>query len=432
LNQITQRFFGTFVLSVLVVCIMFAGGYQLNEHGARAVGMGGAFVARASDPSAIYFNPAGLANQQGINILGGINLIMPSTTFKGTGILQPVETKTASQVFTPINVYGTYQINDKMVVGLGIYNPYGLGTEWPEYWGATLTSLGGIYAGSASSVKASVQTWYFNPSVGYKINDEISVGVGISYVYGSVNMTSTIPFTHPLLGTSYFGVDMSGTGSGINFNLGGIYKIMPELTVGLAFRSTTKIEFSGDAKFANKTVPSSVYNGAIALLYPGGTGTATLPMPGSLTGGVAYQVMPELTVEADLQYVLWSAYDKLDVNLTPVIPGGQGASSSLKKWEDGILLRGGAEYTLNPEITLRGGLIYDKSPQVPSKTEPMLPDADKIDISLGGSYKINQNLSVHASYMLILFMEKDAKNSALPGIYNSTAHIFSLNVGYAL
>jgi long-chain fatty acid transport protein len=61
----------------------------------------------------------------------------------------------------------------------------------------------------------------------------------------------------------------------------------------------------------------------------------------------------------------------------------------------------------------------------------MLPDGDRVDVSLGGSYKINENLYVDASYMLILFMERDAKGSALPGVYNSNAHIFSVNIGYS-
>ena len=81
MRNITNRLIGIIVLSALVVGVMFAGGYQLNEQDARAVGMGGAFVATASDPSAIYFNPAGLAFQSGINVLGGINFIIPSTTY---------------------------------------------------------------------------------------------------------------------------------------------------------------------------------------------------------------------------------------------------------------------------------------------------------------------------------------------------------------
>jgi long-subunit fatty acid transport protein len=63
----------------------------------------------------------------------------------------------------------------------------------------------------------------------------------------------------------------------------------------------------------------------------------------------------------------------------------------------------------------------------------MLPDSDKLDVALGGSYKINQNLSVDVSYMLVLFMERDAKyNPDVPGTYNSTAHVISVNFGYAL
>jgi long-chain fatty acid transport protein len=438
LRNITVQLLGTVVLSLLVVCIAFGGGYQLNEHGARATGMGGAFVAQASDPSAIFFNPAGLTQLKGINILGGINLIMPSIKFVGSGIIQPVETQAKSQVFTPINLYGTYQIDDQFTVGLGIYNPYGLGTEWPEYWGQALNSslLGpykNVFLGSASSVKADIQTWYFNPSVGYKINDEISVGLGISYVYGSVNMSRTIPFIHPSLGVllGYFGNTMEGTGSAINFNLGVIYKVMPELSIGLSYRTTTNIEFSGDAKFTNKTVAATTYNAAIAPLYPGGTGTATLPMPGSLLVGAAYQIMPELTVEADAQYVQWSAYDKLEINLSPAKTGGQGKITSLKQWDNALMLRGGAEYKLDDQITVRAGLIYDPSPQPLSKTEPMLPDVDRIDITVGGSYKIDQNISVDVSYMLVAGSEKDASKSGLPGKYNMTAHIFSLNVGYA-
>lgn len=404
----SQHLLGTIVLSVLVVCIALGGGYQLNEQGARAVGMGGAFVARASDPSAIYFNPAGLAFQNGINVLGGFNLIMPSTKFKGALTQKPVETSTKSQIFTPINIYGTYQISDDIVVGLGIFNPFGLGTEWPELWGQALNN---VYVGSQmlGGLKSDLQMWYFNPSIGYKINDQFSVGLGVSYVYGSATISQRVghPITHAIIGTA----TLDGKGDGFNVNFGAIYKPMDGLSVGVSYRINTDIEFSGDFK------------------TPAGTskGKATLPMPGNLFFGAAYDIIPELTVEADIQYVQWSAYDELSVVLTP----GETLGPYAKKWDNGMLLRGGAEYKLDQEITVRGGLILDISPQPNSKTEPMLPDGDRVDGSLGGSYKINESLYVDVSYMLVLFMERDAKSSALPGVYNSNAHIFSVNVGYS-
>ena len=157
MKQHLTHFIGIVILSLIAVSITFAGGYQINEQDARAVGMGGAFVARASDPSAIYYNPAGLTSQNGINILAGVDFIIPSTSFTSTStsITSSATTKisTNSQVFTPINVYGTYQIEDDIVVGLGVYNPFGLGTDWPNSsdWNAV---YGSLYA-----LKTTVSTW---------------------------------------------------------------------------------------------------------------------------------------------------------------------------------------------------------------------------------------------------------------------------------
>ncbi|MCX6120588.1 MAG: outer membrane protein transport protein [Ignavibacteriales bacterium] len=445
MRKLSFHVIGTIVLSVLIVCIALGGGYQLNEQGARAVGMGGAFVARASDPSAIYFNPAGMTSLKGINVLGGFNLIMPSSTFKGVGVMQPVEASAKSQVFTPINVYGTYQANDRVTVGLGIYNPYGLGTEWDNLWGP---ALNGAYLGSMKSVKADIATWYFNPSFALKINDQLSVGWGVSYVYATVTLTKN-PLGIP---TSL--MEMTGTGKGWNANFGATYKPMDKLSIGLSYRASTNIEFTGDLKFSgmNVHIPGLPATYTYALLFPGGTGKATLPLPANLQVGAAYEIMPELTVEGDFQFVQWSAYKQLSIAITPpvIIPlpppyptlVGQGTITQDKNWDDGFLLRAGAEYKYNADITLRGGLILDLTPQPASKTEPMLPDADRTDITLGGSYKINDNLSVDASYMLVLFAEKNAASSnptgsssssigGVPGVYNSTAHIFSVNVGYA-
>lgn len=397
------------VLSLVVVGMLYGGGYQISEQGARATGMGGAFVARASDPSAIYYNVAGLGFQKGINVLAGGNLIIPSTTFKGTGIMKPLEYSTKAAVFTPINLYGTYQVNDDIVVGMGVFNPFGLGTEWDALWGQTVTNA---YLGSTKAVKSEVATWYFNPSVAYKITDELAVGVGVSYVYASAFISRNL---NP---SAIYKMELDGTGDGFNFNIGAIYKPMDNLWVGATYRATTTVEFEGDVKVAGAYVAS---------------GKTKLPMPGVFTIGAAYELTPELTVEGDIQYTQWSEYHWLTINFNKPVTtlGGITQMKELKDWSDQVTLRAGAEYVLDPQITLRAGLIADFSPQAPSKTEPMLPDGDRYDVTVGGSYKINNNLSVDAAYMFLYFAEKDAKNSALPGKYNSLSHIFSVNFAYS-
>lgn len=416
------------LLVVTVHFSVFAGGYQINEHGARATGMGGAFVARALDGSAIYFNAAGLGFQKGMNLLVGTTLIFPSSTFTGP---TPATTSTdmVSQVFYPSNLYGSYAVNEKLVVGLGIYNPFGLGTEWPTDW-PTATDK----RGSRISVKTDLQTFYINPTVAYKVNDQLSVGAGVSYIIANaeINYRAATYSTFPTVPASVDGnVGLTGDGSGISFNVGVIYKPMEKLSVGLSYRSLAEIEFTGDATFTNMQ--------ALQSYFPGGEGKVTLPMPSNLQIGASYEVMPKLTVEGDFQYVGWSAYDQLEITLPtgpalPAIFGGQPLQKSpapaKKDWLDGMLFRLGGEYTLNEKVMLRAGYIRDLTPQKTPYVEPMLPDADRNDISIGGGYKINDKMNVDASYLIVLFEDRNSTYPGFNGTYKSSAHLFSVNFGY--
>ncbi len=437
----SARFLGLLaVVSILATGTLFAGGYQLNEQNARAVGMGGAFAATASDPSAIYFNPAGLAFQDGFNVLGGINFIQPYSSFapeQNGPLANYPNYNTKPQIFTPFNIYASYKLSDKIAVGLGVYNPYGLGTQWPDQWGRL--NNGGPYIGSYLSVNANIATYYFNPTVAYKISDNLSIGVGVSYVYGTVDMTKNIPWK--LLGfphdtSAYASNELKGTGTGFNANIGVIWKPINGLSLGLSYRMKTDMDFSGNATFSNIFPP-------VAAAFPGGTGKATLPLPGNAYFGVADQVTTDLRLECDLQWVQWSAYNQLQINITPVT-AGQGTTTYKKNWLDKPIVRIGAEYTVSDKWTIRGGLVEDFTPQPGVVTEPMLPDANRTDFTIGASYKITEKLYVDAAFMFVKFADKVSPDlnipgsptyttnatMTIPGTYSSNANVLSVNLGY--
>ena len=75
--------------SILALCIVvcptvsiYANGYHYPELGTAALGRGGTFVARADDPTALYFNPAGAARLRGTRILLDTNLVFESIRFQ--------------------------------------------------------------------------------------------------------------------------------------------------------------------------------------------------------------------------------------------------------------------------------------------------------------------------------------------------------------
>jgi len=420
--------------------VAFAGGWQLNEHGARATGLGGAFVARAADPSAIYFNPAGLAFQKGFNLMAGATFILPSTKISAiNGTTQTAEME--SQVFYPPNLYVTYEFSDGLVGGLGVFTPYGLGSKYDKNW-----------IGSQLSVETEVQTFYINPTIAYKLSDNFAVGAGVSFIYGTVTLNRRVPKYNTLtaMGGAYLPsgpglgeILLEGTGTGFGFNVGFIYKPTNCLSFGASFRSETMLEFSGDAVFSD--MGAFGVGGPAGNLFPGGEGTATLPMPMNFQAGVAYKISDALTAEVDFQYVGWSAYDKLELDLpvgptvTLIVGPGQtvtrslqGPSSEDKLWEDGYLFRAGLEYAYNDCWTFRAGGLLDYTPQPTAKMEPMLPDANRVDLTLGVGYKMSKDVTLDFSYMIVMFEDRTSTYTPFKASYESVAHLIGFNIGYAL
>ena len=395
---------GTLVLSVLAVCIALGGGFQLNEHGTRAMAQGGAFAARADDPSAIYFNPAGLGFQ-GSSVYLGTTFIMPKVTFYGPNDISTTkETKMVDQTFTPINVYGTYELADNIHLGLGVNNPYGLGTEWPAHW-----------VGQYITQKTDLTSYFITPTIAYKVSDQFSVGAGINYVTGKVTMkiATPTPFENPPM----LNLDLSATGVG--FNAGIIYKFVPELSLGISYRSSVKLDATGSAKFdPNYTV----------LALPTGDASASITLPATGYAGLACKVMKNLEVEADYQYVGWSSYKELAIEFKADPTKNK---VSPKNYQDTYILRIGAEYTMD-DIQLRAGYLYDHSPVSSAYVDPMLPDNNRNGYNIGVGYKICEQWRVDASYLFLKFDQRKAENTVITfdGTYNMTATLIGIDIGY--
>jgi long-subunit fatty acid transport protein len=187
-------------LAVLVV-LMFtsasamAAGFRLPEAGAKAMGMGFAFTAQADDPSAIYFNPAGLTQLEGNNFKGGITYVKENgATFTGTTPLTGGATVTETQkdldFFIP-NLFFTRKASPNFAYGIGVFSPFGWQDENPN------TS---IFRNQITKIE--LMTIVVNPTVAWKVNEVLSIGAGIDFMYGSATLEKT-PFSGALGGNLY-------------------------------------------------------------------------------------------------------------------------------------------------------------------------------------------------------------------------------------
>ncbi|MBI2618903.1 MAG: outer membrane protein transport protein [Ignavibacteriales bacterium] len=394
--------FPAVALLLLSASTLIAGGFQLNEHGARAVGLGGAFAARASDPSAIYFNPAGLGFQTVNQISLGATVILPRVAFFGPYQLN-TNTKTAmdNQTFTPPHVYGTYHFSEDLHFGIGVYTPFGLGTQWPQEW-----------SGKFITTKADLQSFFISPTVAYRLRDGLSIGVGFNYAVGTVRLEQTVSDPFDPHGTLALKFDANSFG----FNVGVLYKPSSEISVGASYRSEVAFSATGTADFTpNRPV------------YPEGDAKSSLTLPATGYLGVAYSLSDNLVVEADYQYVGWSSYQELAVEFA-----GDGSKViSPKNYRDTFVLRVGAEYTMD-DWQLRGGYFFDRTPVETPYVDPLLPDANRNGLNVGLGYRLTSSLSIDAAYMLLLMDERKAEKTVIDfdGTYQTRADLFCVSLTY--
>lgn len=401
-----------------IVGKLFAGGFQINEHGARAMGMAGAFTAIANDPTALFYNPAGLAFVGGTHFYGGATLIKPISSFRGPAP-SVQEWKMKDLLFNPINIYVTHQLMDNLTLGIGLNNPYGLGTEWDADW-----------VGKYMAIKTEIRTFFFYASVGYKLSDNFSIGAGPIYAMGDVTINrknSLSPFDADAR------INLTGDASAVGFTAGLLYKPMNEFSIGLSYRSEVKFDFTGKA---DVTSPAQLLP-----LIPKGNVKAPLTTPQNITLGLAYFPSEDLTISSDLQYIGWSSYDKLEVTFEDVkdANGNPVVSSSLRDYNNAMIARVGFEYKLTDPLTLRGGVLYDFNPVKDERLDPTLPDADRLGLNIGIGYKLTENIGIDVAYLFLRFNERKIDNSVesysagsayFNGVYNSTAHLLGIDLSY--
>ncbi len=390
---------------------IFGGGFQINEHSARAMAMGGAFTGLANDASAIYFNAAGLTQLNGTHFLFGTTLIAPSSSWTSGG----PEFKTDDQLFFPTHIFVSHRATDNIALGIGFTTPFGLGTKWDANW-----------PGRYDAIQTDLKVFTISPVVALKVSDQLSLSAGLVYSWANVTITQKAPIPNAFGGGDALVTLEGKDNSAFGFNLGLFYKPSSEVSFGLSFHSQLKYNFEGTATTSGLPSP------ALAPAYPNGPITADLTAPFNLTGGIAYQISPKVKLLADVQFVGWSSFDTLKIVYTT-----SGASTPTPRmYDNSFIVRLGTEIEATEKLSLGAGMYFDKSPVKEDYVDPQLPEGNRLGFTLGLGYKINENVTVNASYLFIYNNQVNVTTSKISppfnGTYNSHAHLASIGLSIGI
>ncbi len=231
----------------------YSNGLSLNSIGTRALGMGGAFVGLADDATALYWNPAGLANIKGAYV--GISAldVMPMATYKNSAANIDTKTKTNHYISPSIMGYWDCMLMKDLKIGVGVYVPAGLGAEWE---GKELLPLSN---GTAYNWKSKIGVINFSPAVSYKLLDNLSFGLAMNIYYGMFDLSRPAVMKLSATSTVSGQYEESSTGLGYGVTFGALYTPIKELSIGASIRTKTAVSMSGDATntmFAKINMPT--------------------------------------------------------------------------------------------------------------------------------------------------------------------------------
>jgi len=426
-------------------------GFALYETGACSLARAGAGVASpCGDGSAIAVNPAGLLETPRVLSVGA-NTILTNGTFVNntTGLSDNLET---GAVPVP-SAFFNRPIGDRFAVGLGLFVPFGLTTEWDAN-----TAQGRFYAS-----RTQLSAVYLQPTAAVAFGP-VMLGAGLNISYLDVRLerrldlsTSPVPgqpITFGQLGipygTDFAAMTVEGTDWGVGYNVGALVKLHDRIRIGGRYLSRQKfVKDDASARFAQ--VPTGlILTGGNPLRIPGGTPVDALltsqfgpdgalsaqsvatqiRLPEMYVFGVSLKPVKQLNLMADAQRTEWKVFTEVPLDFEKL-----GPQTLVENYQSTWSYRVGGEYAFEDahDVRLRAGWLYNEAASPDETVTPALAENERNVFSLGFGARFGPVLTADLGYMYVNQADRVGRSRDVnDGLYRDfDAHLISVSFSFS-
>lgn len=350
----------------LTPVVAFGNGLRLPSQDAFATARGEAFVATADNPSAIYYNPAGLTQSTNTQLRSGIYGLYYDPTYqppKGApneGKTYDIKKKFAA---TPQFFFSSKLKGLPVTAGLGIYAPYGGAISWPSDTGFRTVGT-----------QSSLTYVRINPVLAVKLCDQLSFGVGAMVDYAKIDLQQGLrPFPQPFVNYFHF----NGDGWSVGYNFGLLWQPIKQISIGATLRTQTHFTMNGNTSMEQQpniratTLPANM----------------DLTFPLTAVFGLSYRPTSKWNLEIDADYTDWSSMG------TPVIhqdgtppPGVKNPIPVHFGWEASWMFEFGATRYFDNGWHASAGYTFDQNSVPNAYYAPLVADTDRHFVSFGAGH----------------------------------------------
>ena len=382
--------------------------FQVNLQGQKQIGMAGAGTGVALDEAAVFFNPGAVSFLKNNGIQAGVSPLNLKTAFRETGSTITEHNKNSWE--TPIQGYAVFgNPANRLRFGVGVYTPFGGAMHWEDNWTGkyTVTSL-------------DLQAIYIQPTLSYRITDQIGIGGGLVYALGKVDLRRAVPVT--MNNGEPSTAQLKGDTKDFGWNAGIYIKTISGVSIGITHRSQVTANVKdGDAIFR---VPDALQSSFPTKF------TAALPLPATSTIGLGFYPSEKTIIAFDANWVRWSKYKELafDYDNNARIPD----TESPRNYHDAAALRLGIQNQTTDRLVLRAGVGYAFTPVDEGYVTPEVPDADRLLLSAGLGFKASDRFNIDLSFLYENVKTRNTTNieTGLSGEFKTAAYIPGISLTY--
>ncbi len=433
LEGLMKRLFFLLLTAIIPQTLWAVGsaGYANQVLGTKAFGMGNSFAGLADDPSAVYFNPAGITQINNFSMSYGVTVEPLKIKFKPTNLAEE-----EMESLTPVvpHLYTVLPLrNKKWTFGFGVNSPFGLSTDWKDD-----SSLRFV------ATESKVTIVNFNPELAYKLNEQASFALGVVYGYvpeaslkSKVNNSGLeLSLSNTLLALNEGNQELSGDGDGWGYNFGFLLKPTEKHGFGVSYRSEIREQVEGEVEINNITSPTGqiVFGGSS---YKTGVKTE-LKQPQSLLLGYSFKPTTKWTFVSDAEWVDNKSIKETRLDYAETNPFRLqvlNANNPIpREWHATWNFGFGGNYKFNEMLEARAGYFHYAAVGPNSTFNPSIPEASRDGYTIGGSFNM-KSFSIDLMYNYLKFDDRKINNdvgtnsgASVDGTYKTSANIFAATI----
>jgi long-chain fatty acid transport protein len=385
-------------------------GFRIADQDADATARGDAFAATADNPSAIYYNPAGITQLDGTQTLLGSYAI---SLKEKVSLDAPGPNSTFDSVNTKLQVapqaYVTYKPEQyPITIGIGVYAPFGFAVEYPD--GAAFRTL---------ALRGGLQYVTLNPVLAWKICDTLSVAAGPTFNYGDVDLER---------GVIAPGDDFKFKGNGVayGYNAGIMWAPLKEHHFGLTYRSQTSLNFQGHTTVDTNpfTVPTAGGPVTVPGTYLRETSSARIRFPQVVTLGYSYRPAPDWNFECDIDWTDWHSLK------TVTLQESSGNIQLPFNWQSSFLYEFGVTKSFSHGFHVSAGYVYSQTSVPNDSFSAAIPDSNRNIFSVGCGQQVGR-VSWALAYQYTYGPTRTVSQGTLAdGYYSFDSSAITFSLGY--